>query len=161
MEITLLNLVPIPDTGEPRLHALLGDARDLASFADGSFDLVHSNSLIEHLPTFADRRKMAAEVQRVGDAYFIQTPNRYFPIEPHFILPLFQFWPPALRRWVAHRYRPGWYRLRKKQEAAEEDAQTIRLLNAKELQQLFPDGQLWRERWMFLTKSLVISRGFH
>lgn len=160
VEITLLNLVSFPDTGDPRIVSKAGDARNLAEFSNRSFEVVHSNSLIEHLGDFADQQKMAAEVRRVGQAYFVQTPNRSFPIEPHFLLPFFQFLPRSARVAIARSFRPGWYRRRKRAEAAVEDAIAIRLLNARELQQLFPDGKIWRERVGPLTKSLVVYREF-
>ena len=60
-------------------------------FKDKSFDAVFSNSVIEHVGTFEDQKMMANEVIRVTNFYFIQTPNLYFPIEPHFLVPFFQF----------------------------------------------------------------------
>ena len=61
-------------------------------FGDGEFDVAFSNSVIEHVPPEL-QAKFASEVGRVADRYFVQTPNRYFPIEPHYQLPLFQFLP--------------------------------------------------------------------
>ncbi len=61
-------------------------------FGDREFDIAFSNSVIEHVPPEL-QAAFAAEVSRVADRYFVQTPNRYFPIEPHYQLPLFQFLP--------------------------------------------------------------------
>src|SRR5690606_23048953 len=90
--ITLVNLSAHP-VSLPHLKSVTGNATNLSEFADQSFDLVYSNSVIEHLYTFENQKKMALEIQRVGKRYFVQTPNKYFFIEPHYALPLFQFMP--------------------------------------------------------------------
>ncbi len=157
VQVTLLNLTPYPDDLHPRLRTAVGDVRAMPQYADGSFDLVHSNSVLEHVGRWEAQQQAAAEIRRVGRAYFVQTPNRAFPLEPHFLLPGFQFLPIALRVWVARRFRPGWYRTRSV-PAAIEDARTIRLLTRSELLHLFPDGEVWGERLLGLTKSWVITR---
>jgi hypothetical protein len=159
VEVVLLNLVRYEETGDPRITSVAGDARHLSQFGARAFEVVHANSLIEHLGSWGEQMRAAAEMRRVGWAYFVQTPNRYFPLEPHFLLPFFQFYPQPLRVFLARSLQPGWYRTRRV-EAAIEDARSIRLLSAGDLQRLFPDGQLWRERLWGLTKSFVVYRGF-
>lgn len=66
-----------------------GDATNLSQYSDKSFDIVFSNSVIEHLYTKENQISMAKEVNRVGKNYFIQTPNYWFPIEPHWVFPSF------------------------------------------------------------------------
>ncbi len=90
VKITLLNLKTIR-TNYNNITSIIGDATDLSLFQKNHFDIVFSNSVIEHLHNFKNQQKMAQEVQRVGKYHFIQTPNKYFLIEPHFLLPLFQF----------------------------------------------------------------------
>ena len=63
------------------IKTLIGDATDLSQFVDKSFDIVHSNSVIEHLYNFNNQSKMASEIVRVGKKYIIQTPNKYFFLE--------------------------------------------------------------------------------
>src|ERR1051326_569752 len=97
--ICILNLQP-PSTDQfgSGFSFRRGDATDLREFADSSFDVVFSNSVIEHVGDFSAQRRMAAEVRRVGVRYFVQTPNYWFPIEPHFLLPGVQWLP---ERWRA------------------------------------------------------------
>jgi hypothetical protein len=118
-------------------------------FADGEFDIAFSNSVIEHVP--ADRqRAFAAEVQRVAKRYFIQTPNRYFPIEPHYQVPFFQFLPERARRALNRRFTLGWQ--------GKGHWEEITLLSAKDMKRLFPDAKIKRERLLGLTKSLMAVR---
>jgi hypothetical protein len=64
VSITLINL----DT-EAAVHpftCVAGDARELDQFADNSFDIVYSNSVIEHVGPWSDQKKMARAVRRVA-----------------------------------------------------------------------------------------------
>src|SRR6266404_748344 len=87
---------------------LAGDATNLAQFADGSFEVAFSNSVIEHLFSFEQQRRMASEIQRVSKSYWVQTPNFWFPMEPHFHVPGWQWMPLSLRIAMIRRWRCGW-----------------------------------------------------
>lgn len=150
--IVLLNLTAA-DGLRPGFVGMAGDARRM-EFSDGEFDIVFSNSVIEHLGTWEDQMAMADEVRRVGRRYWIQTPNRWFPIEPHALVPGLQFLPQAMQGRIVGRFRPGWYRPLPRAKA-ERDAADVRLLTRTEMRRLFPDGTLWSERFFGLTKSLV------
>ena len=132
---------PPPGYESENRRYLRADARELP-FADREFDIAYSNSLIEHVPP-ADRERVAREARRVGRRYFVQTPNRWFPIEPHVLLPFFQHLPLGMRKRL---WRVG------RNDAPFED---IRLLDRAQLQHLFPDGVIFRERAGPLTKSLM------
>lgn len=155
-DVTLLNRV-IPNEPVGPFRFLEGDARDLSTFADDEFSVVFSNSVIEHVGDFHDQRAMAAEVQRVGKRYFVQTPNRYFPIEPHFLFPLFQFLPTSAQVGLTRHFDLGWYKRIPDRAQATAHVLSHRLLSAGELRSLFPGGRLLRERFLGLTKSLIIS----
>jgi len=118
-------------------------------FPDRSFDIVHCNSMIEHVLVPEHRARLASEIQRVGRSWFVQTPNRNFFWEPHTCLPFAQFLPRSLLR-VLMRYigrvwgcgALGW-----------------RLLDQREIRSLFPTSELIRERFLGLAKSLVVVGG--
>ena len=105
--ITLLNIDPTP-LPSAHFRAVIGDATDMRQFPDQVFDVVFSNSVIEHVGDFEQQRRMANEVQRVGRRYFLQTPNYYFPIEPHFLFPGFQWLPRDLRVALIQHLSLGW-----------------------------------------------------
>ncbi len=72
-------------------------------FADGSFDVVHSSAVLEHVGNFANQRKLIEELTRVAKrVVFLTTPNRWFPVEVHSMLPLIHWLPkPWFRRLLA------------------------------------------------------------
>jgi hypothetical protein len=154
IEVVILNVSHLPTTYD-NFISVVGDARDMKAFADGEFDIVFSNSVIEHVGTYADQRRMAEEVQRVGKSYFIQTPNRYFPIEPHFLFPLFQFLPLSVRAFLAHHFDLGWYKRIPDKHKATREVAMIRLLTRRELAHLFPGASIYKEKILGLTKSLI------
>lgn len=157
-QVTLLNLQTQPVSGSAFIPAA-GDARDLSRYADKEFDIVFSNSVIEHLgPRFADQRQMADEIRRVGKRYFVQTPNRYFLIEPHFLTPAFQFLPVSLRVWAVTHFDVGWYKRFADTGAARREIESISLLAERQVRDLFPDGEIYKEKLLGLTKSFVAYR---
>lgn len=158
MYITFLNVYEFRPS-LPNAVCLKGDARFMKEFPDRSFDLVLSNSVIEHVGNLRDQRQMAGECLRVGRRHFIQTPNRYFPLEPHFLIPFFQFLPCAWRAFLHASKDWGWWRQAPSYLAAYEEVESIRLLSERELRYLFPDSKLWKERILALTKSFVVYGG--
>ncbi len=159
LSITLLNVTAEPVT-LPNVQSIAGDARDLSSYAAGSVDIVFSNSTIEHLGTLADEKRMADEIRRVAKRYFVQTPNRYFPLEPHFLFPFFAILPIRVRAWIATWWRPGWYSRIGRPEAARAEVEAIRLLTLAEVRKLFPDATLHVERCCGLAKSFIAYSGW-
>src|SRR4051794_26601789 len=157
VEIVLVNL-----EAEDRKHAnitpLAGDATDLRQFADGSFDIVFSNSVIEHLQTYDRQAAMAAEVRRLAPVYWVQTPNFWFPIEPHFLTPGWHYLPVAVRVALLRRRRWGWRGPLREAAKAEEAVREIRLMRGSELTRMFPEATLQRERIGPFVKSFVALR---
>ena len=69
-------------------------------FEDGSFDVVISNHVIEHVGDRAEQLRHLRELRRVlrpGGWAYLAMPNRWRVVEPHFKLPLLSWLPPGLR----------------------------------------------------------------
>lgn len=140
---------------------VLGDGVSLP-FADQSFDLVFSNSVIEHVGSRAQQACFASETARVGKQYWVQTPNRYFPIEHHLWTP-FVHWLPrpwqaaVLKRFSVWRLATN-FSTEQREFYVHHYLDSIRLLAARDLQTLFPGATVIRERFLGWTKSLVAWR---
>ena len=156
IKLTLLNICEC-ETADCNIATCVGDARNLKQFTDKEFDVVFSHSVIEHVGNYPDQCQMAQEILRVGKNYFIQTPNYYFPLEPHFLFPCFQFLPLATRTMLLRHFNLGWYSKTRDRELARKKAESIRLLTRRELAALFPGGKIMEEKYFGLTKSLLIS----
>ena len=134
--------------GAANVTVMQADGTNLP-FQDKEFDVAFSNSVIEHIPQEL-QPAFASEIRRVASRYFVQTPNRYFPIEPHYQLPFFQFLPESTRRALNKRFTLGWQ--------AKGQWEQIELLSSGDLRRLFPDAEIRRERVLGLTKSLIAVR---
>lgn len=157
--ITCLNLTlpqlsaPLP----PQFTCVRGDGRQL-DYRAGAFDIVFSNSVIEHVGTWSDQQRFAAEVRRVGKAYWVQTPNRWFPVEPHFLALGVHYLPKALQRKLI-RYGTGWGLVTRPTPAqVAAYLAEVRLLTEREMRELFPDAQILIERFCGLKKSFIAVR---
>jgi hypothetical protein len=155
--ITILNISPQPD---PTSRQIQGDARTMTQFSDNEFDVVYSNSVIEHVGTRKDQQAAADEIRRVGKRYFVQTPNYWFPVEPHFLVPGFQLLPIRWRALLLERFNLGHIRRQPDFRAAEDTVRSIELLTATQLQSMFPGAVLYRERFFGMTKSLMAAGGW-
>ncbi len=157
--VTLLNVAHQPVTSEKFVSAV-GDARTMPEFANRSFDVVFSNSVIEHVGSYENQRRMAAEVMRIGRQYWVQTPNKRFPLEPHFLFPYFQYLPSFVRAQMVHRFDVGWYKRMPDLAAARAEVDSIQLLTKKRFAALFPGSRLFVERFTGLAKSFVAYGGW-
>ena len=156
--VTLLNIFEAEVTS-PHLTAMVGNACDLPEFTDNQFDVVFSNSVIEHVGGPDDQQRMANEIRRVGKFYYMQTPNRYFPIEPHFQFPFFQFLPASVQMAILRRFSIGWYPRAADRQQAQEWVDEIRLMNKREVGQCFPQAAIRPERFLGLVKSWIALYG--
>lgn len=158
--VTLLNLRfdEALGTAHPEFTFVEGDGCRLP-FGDRTFDLVHSNSVIEHLGSWERQQAFAAEARRVGRALWVQTPAREFFAEPHLIAPVIHWLP---RRWQLRLIRRGtiWgWLTRPDARQVEAFLDEVRLLNRREMQALFPDCRILTERFPGWPKSHIAARG--
>jgi hypothetical protein len=132
-----------------------------AGLAIKSFDLIYSNSVIEHVGGHHRRQQFAQTVYELGDHHWIQTPYRYFPVEPHWLFPAFQFLPLAIRTELSARWPLGWMRhIEKPPQGYEENlpyALEVELLSRAEMAYYFPQSAILSEKFAGLTKSLIAS----
>lgn len=157
--LTLLN-VEVPDEVDAlpaNVTLVIGSGTEL-DFESGSFDVAFSNSVIEHVGSWQAQQAFAAELRRVGQGVWVQTPARSFPVEPHLLavglhwLP--RSWQRRLVRWLS-----GWGWLsRPSQERIDRFLEETRLLGHREMAALFPDCEIRRERFLGLTKAYVAVR---
>jgi SAM-dependent methyltransferase len=145
---------------------LIGES-DSLPFPDAFFDILYCSSVIEHVTVPKDevwsvssgsrfgrsarnrQMRFAAEIRRLAKQYFVQTPYKHFPIESHSWLPFLSWVPRALLLpllrftnsfWIK-RTNPDWY-----------------LLDKRQLSDLFEDAQIFEERFLGLTKSIIAVR---
>jgi SAM-dependent methyltransferase len=156
--LTILNLPRASEELPECLDWVAGDGCALP-FGDGSFDVVFSNSVIEHVGTPERQQRFAAEVARVGKRCCVQTPNRWFPAETHLLTPWVHYLP---KRWQARLVQRWtvWAMLtgipgERKHFYIENYLAEVLLLDRSALQALFPQATVVRERFLSLTKSLM------
>ncbi len=137
-----------------------GDATNMNEFEDQSFDIAFSNSVIEHLFTLDNQIRMADEIRRVAPAYWVQTPNYWFPVEPHFHCIGWQWLPRDVRVRLLRCRRMGWRGPYPDPTEAYAAVDEVRLMTLRELRRAFPEAEVWRERYCGLTKSFVMYAGF-
>jgi hypothetical protein len=154
--VTIVNLERYEET--PWLTVITGDACEADRLVAGqSFDLVHSNSLIEHVGGHKARSALSHVIRSLAPRYVVQTPYRYFPIEPHWLFPGMQFLPTPMQWTIARGWPLGHTRGWSDSQALNEVMST-ELFGATEMQTYFPDGQLYWERFCGVRKSMIVIR---
>ncbi|WP_422376357.1 methyltransferase domain-containing protein [Roseibium sp.] len=162
VQITLLNL-PGSQAFEAqgRFSFMTGDAtKDIWSELNADdFDLIHSNSVIEHVGDWAQMKRYAANIKDFPGGYFVQTPNFWFPVEPHCMTPIFHWLPKATRVWLVRHFSLGHWPKASSTDEAVETVESARLLNHAMFVALFDDAKIRKEKITFLTKSFMAIRG--
>ena len=158
--LVLLNTPRAKDDLAGAAEWVAGDGRALP-FRDGAFDVVFSNSVIEHVGEAASQERFAREVARVGRTFWVQTPNRWFPVEQHLLTPLVHWLPKPWQRAIVPRFTVWSVLVRtsadRKRFYLEHYLGEVKLLSARELATLFPGARLIRERFCGVTKSLIAT----
>lgn len=127
-------------------------------YADRQFKLAFSNSVIEHVGGIKEQRLFAQQMLRCGETLYLQTPNKWFPIEPHMVAPFIHWLPMEVQchlvRWLSLW---GWVN---RPTVAESRAflSTIRLMTLSELKSMFPGCTFEAERFLGLPKSYIVIK---
>lgn len=157
VSIDLLNLKDdIRPVKNPEFfRAIEGNGCELP-FPDNAYDICHSNSVIEHVGNWHNKLSFARETTRVAPRYFHQTPNFWFPWEPHQSMAFFHWLPAPMQLWIARHHRLGW---------ANSKAQTVTdgmwavehasMLDRTMVDSLFPNAKIIVEHFVGLPKSFV------
>lgn len=159
--VTIVNLVEEPSElpAPGWISVCIGDACEPAALPSReSYDLVYSNSLLEHVGGHARRQQLADVVHRSAPRHWVQTPYRYFPVEPHWLFPGMQFLPLPLRARIAARW-PLAHTRAESVESAVASVQWTDLIGQTEMRHYFPDSTLLRDRFWLIPKSLIAVRG--
>jgi hypothetical protein len=156
--VHVVNIEPLTDDLPDWIEVDHGDACALPRhIAERRYDLVFSNSVIEHVGGHERRLRFAESVHLLAPEHWVQTPYRYFPVEPHWIAPGMQFLPVRMRATVARRWPLAHVR-----SANLHDALTgvlwTELVDRSQMRYYFPESTLRSERLFGLTKSLIAVR---
>ncbi len=135
-----------------------GDARALP-FTDGDYDVVFSNSVIEHVGDWQDQQAFAHEALRLGKILWIQTPAKEFFIEPHFLTCFIHWFPKQIQKKLVRNFSLWGIINRPTQKDVDGIVDEIRLLTHKEMKILFPGCKIYKERFLgFFVKSYTAYR---
>jgi hypothetical protein len=158
VHITVVNLEKTQPKPGHHFDFAHGNACDMPHYPDQSFDLVHSNSLIEHVGRWDDMKRCAGEMRRLGKRYYVQTPYFWFPIEPHFRVPFFHWMPEQLRARLVKNFKVGYFNRAETLDQAMQNVQSAVLLDKLQMAELFPDSNVRFERVAGVPKSLIAIR---
>jgi len=134
-----------------RLRYIIGDGCRMP-FSDKSVDLAFSNSAIEHVGSFEEQSRFAAEMIRIGKTVYCQTPCRLFPIDPHLNAFLLHWLP---RRWLT----PGVLRFCTLNGWLQGRSYIydVTWISKRKLMSLFPGCSIKTERFLGLPKSFIVT----
>jgi hypothetical protein len=157
--VTVLNLFEPGESEDDWITPVTGDACQatealLNADLETSFDVVFSNSLIEHVGGHARRSELAQQVRQLAPRHWVQTPYRYFPLEPHWLFPGMQHMPVAARvkiamHWPLVHTRPA------NIDQARQDVLWTELMSIAEMRDYFPTSTILHERVLGITKSII------
>lgn len=152
--VTTINLLP-QESSVSGIIAIQADVCDLPDVvASEHFDLVYSNSVLEHVGGHVRRQRLADNVHSLADRHWVQTPYRYFPIEPHWLFPGIQWLPYEARVQISMHWNRGHVRTHTREEA-QKQVDEIDLIGISQMRRYFPSSLIWYERFAGLVKSLV------
>lgn len=146
-------------------NTVLIDESGSIDFPDGFFDIVFCSSVIEHVTgrkedvrrfrtnreffdaAYERQCRFANEIRRLGERYFVQTPNKYFPIESHTWLPMFIVLAPRTWQIAAIDFFNKWW--------PKKTSPDWNLLTEGKMRDLFPEAEIVLEKVFGFTKSIM------
>ena len=153
-KVIIVNLKGTVELLPGNIKWVVGEGRKLP-FDDLSFDVAFCNSVIEHLGTKNDQLIFARELRRVGRRHYAQTPNSRFPIEPHLLTPFIHWLPISFQRKLIRNFTVWGVVTRPTREECERYFQEVKLLNRKEMVEMFPGSTVIYERFIGFQKSII------
>ncbi len=130
----------------PEVQCLVADAK-LLPFKTNSVKISFSNAVIEHVGSNGEQQKFANEIQRISQKYYVTVPNKYFPFEFHYRLPLYQFVPKSIQKWLFNKFNIGlWY---------EHKWEDINLLSYRQMKKFFPGTTVIKQRVTLCAETLI------
>lgn len=149
LNITILNLpgsLVDRQVGPHHFTFVEGDACNVLGFDQMDFDVIYSNSVIEHVGPIERQLVFAKQVKKFKAKYWVQTPSKWFPIEAHCGMPFWWWYPESLRNWFISRWReklPAWTQM----------VEDTRVLEKRDIQRMFPNAKIYTERLLGMPKS--------
>ena len=157
VHVTLLNLTEseIGQANQELFSLCVGDATAL-QFGDESFDLVHSNSVIEHVGDWAKMKAFASETIRVGRNYYVQTPYFWCPVDPHYSsLPMIHWLPRTLQLRAFEALPLAFSGKADGIDEAHDILASATLLDRRQFRYLFPEADHRFEKVLGVPKSMI------
>jgi len=160
--IDIINVHPVAWDGaifpNHNIRTIVGDGCALR-FADKSYDIAFSNSVIEHVGSWDNQQAFAAEIRRIGKSIWVQTPAFECPIEPHYLAPFVHWLPKNIQRKIIRWLTPRGLIHKLSRKEVNEMVETTRLLKKREMRVLFPDCELYTEHLFgIIPKSYIAVR---
>lgn len=156
--VVLVNLVSSGVELPTWMSEFVGDACSLPErVTNSSYDLVYSNSVIEHVGGHHRRIAFVEAVHDLAPRHWVQTPYRYFPVEPHWVCPGMQFFPLWLRARIGMRW-PLVHTRTDDLGVAIESQLGVELLDLTQMRHYFPGSTIVHDRVAGLTKSIIAVR---
>jgi len=148
------------DSNVPFLANLRTDATTLTEDDFSQYDCVFSNSCVEHLATWRDQMRMARTIMGSRLPYFVQVPNKFAPIDPHYprpYVPFFGAYPKEVQRRLLTVSALG-SGGRHTYATAGELLTYYNPLGPEDMRRLFPDAEVVVERPMGVPMSILAIR---
>lgn len=155
VKITLINLINYKIKNK-KIFSQINKDFFKCKFKKYSFDLSFSNSVIEHIGDTKKQISFCNLHKNLAKFYYLQTPNKYFFIEPHFMFPYFNFLPRAVQLFILSNFNIGNFK-KNDLDYSINELNTIQLLSKKNLEKFFPKKYIYSEKIFFMNKSYIVT----